>query len=108
MPRRGFSLIELLVVISVISLLVSILMPCLSHAKRYAREVRCRTSLKALGVGWRMYMDDYPSAVPVASSLPVAAADISLVTTMREQVDHPTQRHESADQALVPGAIAEA
>lgn len=44
--RKAFTLMELLVVISIIALLMSILMPSLSKAKYMARKVVCMTSIK--------------------------------------------------------------
>ncbi|MCF7958497.1 MAG: type II secretion system GspH family protein, partial [Phycisphaerae bacterium] len=52
----GFTLIELLVVISIIALLVAILMPALNKSKEQAREVVCKTHLRAIGLGLSAYL----------------------------------------------------
>ena len=62
--RSGFTLIELLVVIAIIALLMSILMPALSRARRQARGVVCQSNLKQWGTIWAMYTDDNNGMFP--------------------------------------------
>ena len=56
--RRAFTLIELLVVIAIIAIIISILLPGLSAARRNARSTVCLTRLRELGKGWHNYADD--------------------------------------------------
>lgn len=51
----GFSLVELLVVISIIALLVAIVMPSLGRARLIARKVTCQTRLKQIGRAGKSY-----------------------------------------------------
>jgi len=53
----GFTLVELLITISVISILVSMTMPALARARGIARSVQCVQNLRQLGQGWQMYGD---------------------------------------------------
>lgn len=55
----GFTLIEMLVVISIISILLSILLPGLRSAKQYAESVKCKSNLKSIGVAVNLYTQDY-------------------------------------------------
>ncbi len=73
----GFTLIELLVVISIIALLVGILLPALSMAKGRAISTACKNNMRQMGVGVRLYLDDYKEYLPNARFLPkpVAAGD---------------------------------
>ena len=55
---KGFTLVELLVVIAVIALLMAILMPVLGRVKRMARAVVCQSNLRQWGVWYSMYTSD--------------------------------------------------
>ncbi len=55
--RVGFTLVELLVVISIIALLMAILLPALSRARTQAKRVVCLSGLKQLTLGWLAYGD---------------------------------------------------
>lgn len=57
----GFTLVELLVVISIIAMLLSILVPSLSAARRKARKVVCQSNVKQWGVMLVLYTGDNDS-----------------------------------------------
>jgi len=61
---KGFTLIELLVVVAIIALLISILLPSLSRAKEQAKEVKCGTQLKQIGLALQMCEDENKGKVP--------------------------------------------
>jgi len=57
--NRGFSLIELLVIVAVIALLVAILLPCLRQAREQARRIACQSNLRQIAVAWHTYLDGH-------------------------------------------------
>jgi prepilin-type N-terminal cleavage/methylation domain-containing protein/prepilin-type processing-associated H-X9-DG protein len=59
----GFTLIELMVVVSIIALLVSILLPALSRARDQAKDVICKSNLRQLGIGWTCYSSDWDDQI---------------------------------------------
>jgi prepilin-type N-terminal cleavage/methylation domain-containing protein/prepilin-type processing-associated H-X9-DG protein len=54
----GFTLVELLVVIAIIGLLLGILLPVLSKARRQGHRTHCLANLKQLTIAWKMYAGD--------------------------------------------------
>ncbi len=57
--NKGFTLVELLVVIAVIALLMAILLPALSKARTQAKRIMCLSGLKQLLTAWMAYADNH-------------------------------------------------
>jgi prepilin-type N-terminal cleavage/methylation domain-containing protein len=67
--RAAFSLMELLVVISVVALLLALLLPALSGAREKAKKASCQSVLRQVYVLTRMYADDHGGALPLRSAI---------------------------------------
>ncbi len=62
--HRGFTIIELLVVISLVTMLMAILLPVLSRARTYARFTLCQANLRSQAQAHAAYSSDYDDNKP--------------------------------------------
>ncbi len=73
----AFSLIEMLVVISILTVLVSLLVPTLSKAREQARRVLCMTNQKQMYLTFAVYASDNKEFLPSGSFYGLQSIDYS-------------------------------
>lgn len=68
--RNGFTIIELLVVIGIIILLVALSTPVITGAIEKARQVKCKSNLRTIGMAMIAFTDDHDGRFPYAENYP--------------------------------------
>jgi prepilin-type N-terminal cleavage/methylation domain-containing protein/prepilin-type processing-associated H-X9-DG protein len=64
--QRGFTLVELLVVIGIIAVLIGVLLPALSKARESGNTIKCAANLRAIGQGFAIYLAENKQTYPAA------------------------------------------
>lgn len=62
--QKGFTLVELLTVISIIALLLGIMLPALNGIRKRAKAAVCLSNLRQWGMVYKMYTDEFDGKLP--------------------------------------------
>jgi prepilin-type N-terminal cleavage/methylation domain-containing protein/prepilin-type processing-associated H-X9-DG protein len=80
----SFTMIELLVVISILAILAGILLPAMNKSRNKARLTECKNNLKQIGAAFASYMVDYNDTFPVAAMKPTVSPDEPRISDVLE------------------------
>jgi prepilin-type N-terminal cleavage/methylation domain-containing protein/prepilin-type processing-associated H-X9-DG protein len=83
--KRGFTLIELTVVISIIAILAAILFPVFAKAREAARKSTCASNLNQIGMALQMYARDWNGQLPRAEHdfRPIVVPYLNTISVLR-------------------------
>jgi type II secretory pathway pseudopilin PulG len=65
---KGFTLVELLVIIAILALLFAMLVPAVAAGKRKAQRIRCTNNLMQVGISFRLWRTDHGDKHPSSVS----------------------------------------
>lgn len=82
--RGGFTLIEMLVIISIIAILAALLIPAVQAAREAARRARCASNMKMIGLGIHQHVESR-GALPGGYGTPLDASYLVQILPHLEQ-----------------------
>ncbi|HEV7179963.1 MAG TPA: prepilin-type N-terminal cleavage/methylation domain-containing protein [Candidatus Baltobacteraceae bacterium] len=81
--ERGFTLIEMMIVVAIIAILVAILVPNFIRARAQAQTAACEANLKEIATILELYQTDHQT-YPTGNNTPVTIADTDLAPYLKQ------------------------
>ncbi len=81
--ERGFTLIEMMIVVAIIAILVSILVPNFVRARAQAQTAACEANLKEIATALELYETDH-DAYPAGTNAPVDGSNADLTPYLKQ------------------------
>lgn len=63
--HRCFSLVELLIILTILAILSSLLLPSLNKTFASVRNIECKNNLKQINLGMQIYLSDFNDFIPL-------------------------------------------
>lgn len=106
-PRRGFSLIELLLVVAIVAVLLALAFTGFRTARAAARSAACASNLRSMAIVLTRYYDEHRERLPLADAtglIQIRVGDVRPFDTLADGLNVPLPRIENGE-IITPDAF---